>query len=111
MGQFLSSAVLVVTSAALNVGGVALLKHAMATGSATAAVAGALAWAATSMVFLELLRAEQSLAVVAAITSAAGYLAVVAIGVAVYNEVPTLRQVIGMGALIVGMALLSLPRA
>ncbi|WP_299283293.1 hypothetical protein [uncultured Tateyamaria sp.] len=102
---------LVCLGAALNVVGVGFLKHAEVSGSGVAAIAGALAWAATSVVYLSLLgRSDQPIAVLSTVTSAAGLFAVVAIGVA-YGEVLTMRQALAVGLLFLGIVLLSLPTA
>jgi multidrug transporter EmrE-like cation transporter len=109
MGVF-GSVGLVCFSAALNVVGVVLLKHAHMSGSGVAAIAAALAWAATSVVYLMLLdRSEHPLAILSTVTSAASLMAVIAVGLA-YGETLTMRQVLAIGLLILGILLLSLPR-
>jgi len=99
---------LVIAGAILNVLGVVLLKHSAVSGSATAAIAGAIAWAATSVVYLTLLKSsDHPLAVLSTVTSAAGFLAVIAVGLA-YGELLSFRQSLAIFLLIIGMVLLSL---
>lgn len=99
---------LVIAGAVLNVLGVILLKHSAVSGSATAAIAGAIAWAATSVVYLTQLKLSgQQLAVLSTVTSAASFLAVIVIGLA-YGELLSFRQSLAIFLLIFGMVFLSL---
>lgn len=108
MSGWICTTGLVVSSAILNVGGVTLLKHAANTGSGLSAIGGTLMWAATSAVFLMLMRTGQPIAVLSTVTSAAGFLAVVAVGLA-FGDILSLRQAFAISLLILGMVLLSLP--
>lgn len=111
MSGSLATAGLVVAGAVLNVIGVGLLKQAQVSGSGIAAIGGALAWAATSVVYLSLLKSSgQPIAVLSTVTSAAGLLAVIAVGWA-YAEVPTLRQALAICLMFLGTVLLSLPNS
>lgn len=100
--------VLLVCSGALNAAGVVALRFAHGSGDALAGIAGALCWAATSLVFLALLRAEQQVAVVAAMTSAAGILVVALIGVA-FGDVLSLRQFVALAAMVGAILIFLLP--
>ncbi|WP_415402439.1 hypothetical protein [Tateyamaria sp. SN3-11] len=108
MSGWIWTAVLVASSGLLNVTGVTLLKHAATTGSNVSAIVGALSWSSTSIVFLMLLRTEHPIAVLSTVTSAAGFLAVIAVGLA-FGEILSLRQTLAIALLILGMVLLGLP--
>lgn len=108
MSSWIWTVVLVASSGLLNVTGVTLLKHAATTGSNVSAIVGALSWSATSIVFLTLLRTEHPIAVLSTVTSAAGFLAVIAVGLA-FGEILSLRQTFAIALLILGIVLLNLP--
>ncbi|MGH1356534.1 MAG: hypothetical protein ACRBBS_15835 [Thalassovita sp.] len=99
---------LLVCSGALNAAGVAALRFEHGSGNVLVGVVGALCWAATSLVFLALLRADQGVAVVAALTSAAGILVVALIGVA-FGEVLSLRQGLALALMIAAILIFLLP--
>lgn len=109
MAEYFGTATLVMASAAFNLVGVLLLRHAAETGSGLAAISGALAWAMTAAVFLALLRTQYPLAVLSTVTSAAGFLAVIAIGAA-YGDSLSPRQALAIALMVLGMFLLSVPR-
>lgn len=108
MTELFLPAGLVVLSATLNVTGATLLKLAAETGSGAAAIGGCLAWAATSAIFLALLRMDHPLALLSTVTSAVGFLAVMAVGM-FFGEVLTGRQMVAVGLMMIGMVLLGLP--
>lgn len=105
VSQFLVSVGLVVLSASLNVAGVVALKHAAQHASPLAAIAGCLAFAATSLIFVKLLASSHDLSVVAIVTSIAGMLAVTLIDAVYYGAGLSVTQWIGVGLLILGLAL------
>ena len=107
MIDFLTTAALLVAGAVLNVMGVISLRAATASENVLYAVMGCMCWAATSLVFLALLRTERELAVLAVLTSSLGALAVIAWGTYL-GESLSRMQVAGITTVLVGVALLSM---
>lgn len=108
MEDGLRMAGLLLGSAALNVAGVTLLKLASASGTAIPAVLGSLCWGGSAAVFLELLKLDRPIAVLGPLTSAAGFLALIAIGAAFWGEHLNRHQVGSLCLLVLSMALFSL---
>lgn len=109
MSTWVWTAGLIAGSAVLNVSGVVLLRIADQSGNSVLAVLGCMCWAATSAIFLSLLNTGHHLAVLSTLTSAAGALAVILIGNLLFDQHLSHRQLAGIGVLIAGMTLLSLP--
>ena len=107
MIDFLTTAALLVAGAVLNVMGGISLRAATASENVLYAVMGCMCWAATSLVFLALLRTERELAVLAVLTSSLGALAVIAWGTYL-GESLSRMQVAGITTVLVGVALLSM---
>lgn len=107
MIEFFATAALLVAGAVLNVMGVIALRAATASENVLFAVMGCMCWAATSLVFLALLKTRRELAVLAVVTSTLGALAVIAWG-AYSGDTLSRTQIAGISIALVGVALLSM---
>lgn len=109
MSALLFVAILVGTTA-INVLGNTLLKLAGESGTVVVATVGCACWCAGAAGFLTLARMN-GLAVAGVATALMSLLATVAVGVLLFGESLSARQLVGIGAAVLGVILISLPTA